>query len=134
MKYSQVIGVAAILFLWASCFMPWITVPVKDNLVTLSGVNGRVHDDLTLGKPIIFYVVFGLLSAVLFLTPKIWAKRTNIFITAILLSLTIFYHLSFTFCRQAVCPSLLTGVRLQIPLGVLILAMSLLPKLRVSVK
>ncbi|TAE14939.1 MAG: hypothetical protein EAZ47_05950 [Bacteroidetes bacterium] len=134
MKYSQAIGVAAILFLWASCFMPWITVPVKENLVTLSGVNGRVHEDLTLGKPIIFYMVFGLLSAALFCTPKIWAKRTNIFIAAILLSLTIFYHLSFTFCRQAVCPNLLLGVWLQIPLGLLILTMSLLPKLRVSVK
>jgi len=131
MKYSQLLGIAFVVLLLASCFTNWVIVPKYH--IALSGISGRINNELTLAKPINFYAILGAVSALLFTLPKVWAKRTNIFITAILFTYTIFIYMQFTFCRQGECPQKLWPIFLQMPLGFLIMLMSLLPNTPVNV-
>lgn len=131
MKYSQQIGVIAAVLLIATCFMPWIEVPNIHQ--TLTGVNGRVNENITFGKPIILHAIFCIISIPLFLTGKVWAKRTNIFICFITLSLALKNYILYSMCRPE-CPIVKPGLYCLILLALLLQLMALLPKLVVKEK
>lgn len=129
MKYSQQIGIIACLLLIAVCFMPWIELPALQK--TLSGVNGKVNSNITFGKPVILHSVLCGFSIVLFLLPKIGAKRTNIFIALLNLSLTIKSFILYRMCRPE-CPVTKPALYALLALGLLIQLMALLPKISVN--
>jgi hypothetical protein len=78
MKHSQLIGIVAVLALIGICFMPWTVIASKQIIVT-----GFASEGTNFGKPGYLNVVFSSLCLLFFALPKIWAKRTNVFIAAI---------------------------------------------------
>ncbi len=132
MKYSQLIGIFCCLSLVAVCTLPWSYVPGID--ITLSGINGYVNDELNFGKQIIVHSFFSAILILFFLLPKIWAKRSNIFIAAVNLALAIKNSILFTFCREGICPEKRAGIFLLVITCALIQAMTFFPKMTITEK
>jgi len=130
MKYSQVIGIIAALSVIAICYMPWVFIPGPN--ITLSGVNGYVSENLYMGKPVKFYLFFLGIMIIFFILPKIWAKRTNVFLAAIVLGYSIYNYLLFTLCREGVCPEKKNSIYLLLVSASIIQLMTFFPKMSVT--
>ena len=94
MKYSQQIGIITAIALIGICFLPWIYVPSVQ--LELSGINGKINDQLTFGRQIIPHSFFCTIMIILFSIQKVWAKRTNLFIGFINLGWAIKNYIIFT--------------------------------------
>ena len=131
MKHSQQIGILASILLIGSCFLPWIEIPNLHK--TLTGIDGRVNENITFGKPILLHSFFCIISIPLFLTNKIWAKRTNIFICFLTLCIAIKNYILFSICRPE-CPTIKPGLYLALFFAVLMQLMTFLPRIKLEPK
>jgi len=111
MKYSQLIGSLASLLVIGICFLPWIEVPLVN--ITLSGWSGKVNNELNF-------------------VPRIWAKRTNIFIAALHLGWAFKNYLIFSMCRLGECPVVKPALYLLLFLAFLIQVMTFLPQIEIN--
>lgn len=130
MKYSQTIGIAAALLVIGICFLPWVEVPSLH--LVLSGINGRVNNELTFGEQWKAHSFFCVLMIIFFLIPTVWAKRTNIFFAVLHLGWSIKNYILFSMCRSGECPEIKPALYLLIVLAVVIQIMALLPKLEIK--
>ncbi|MBS1580421.1 MAG: hypothetical protein JST29_12370 [Bacteroidetes bacterium] len=130
MKYSQTIGIIAVLALLVSCFFPWIEVISLHK--TFSGIDGKVNDNLTFGKQIIGHTFFAIFLIGFFLVQKIWAKRANILFGLMNLGWAIKNYILFSMCRQGDCPKVLPALYLVVLLAFVIQVMVLIPKLEIK--
>ena len=128
MKYSNYIGIFCSAAIVATCFLPWVHISSLN--VTLSGVNGKVSDNLSFGTQLIAHTVFAVTMGILFLVPKVGAKRANILIGAIQLSWAIKNFTVFTMCREGECPEKLAGMYILVFFSVTLLIMSLFPAIK----
>ncbi len=94
-KLFMYLGLATALLLLITCFLPWTSYP--DVNLTFTGFNvepfatGNFYGKA--GYPVaVLTVIVGLL----FLIPRIWAKRLAVFIAGLLLSYTIRTYIIFT--------------------------------------
>lgn len=72
MKNASYLGIAAALLLIVSCFLPFTYYPdLNENFTGFYSKQGHY------GKPGIFIIFLSVISIILFLIPKIWAKWTN---------------------------------------------------------
>ena len=125
MKYSQLLGCIAVLLLAAICYMPWTFIPEKNIVVTGMSTPGTDY-----GKPGLMHLVLGVPLILFFLIPKIWAKRANVFITAINLAWSIRNYILLSTCYMGECPEKKAGLFIAILLCFFILIMSFLPDLK----
>ena len=127
MKYSMWVGIIAAVVLMASCFIPWSYYPDIDK--TFTGFFSQANAYGKPGKAIIF---FSVLSIILFIIPKIWAKRFNVLVTAITIAYCVRSFVLFTSCAGGVCPEKKIGVFLILICSAIMLASSLLPDLKLK--
>lgn len=127
MKYSQQIGVVTALALILTCFMPWTYLPARD--ITVSGVKAI---GTGFGKPGMLNIILALCSIFFFLVPKIWAKRTNVFIAAIGLAWSIRNYLLVTTCYAGECPEKKAGIFLLLLFAIGVQLMAFFPKMDVE--
>ncbi len=128
MKYSQHIGIVASLAIIGVCFLPWVFIPSLN--LTLNGVNGKVNDALTFGTQWKSHSFFAVLMIICFAKPKVWAKRTNMFMGVFNIGWAIKNYILFSMCRPD-CPEVKIGLYLLVFFAITMLVMSLLPKLKV---
>ncbi|RYY67908.1 MAG: hypothetical protein EOO13_13750 [Chitinophagaceae bacterium] len=129
MKYSKWIGLAAALALIVVCFMPWTYhADVQKNF------TGFFSENNLYGKPGKFLIFFSVVAGILILTPKIWAKRTNLFVTGIMLAYAIKTYILYTSCYNAYCPEKRAGIYLVVLLSVLQFVMTLFPDMKIESK
>ena len=121
------VGIIAALVLIASCFIPWTYYPDIDK--TFTGFFSQANAYGKPGKAIIF---FSVLSIVLFIIPKIWAKRFNVLVTAITVAYCVRSYVLFTTCCGGVCPEKKAGIFLIVISSALMLVSSLLPDLKLN--
>lgn len=126
MKYSQLIGVLAVGLLVASCFMPWAYYPDIDKTF-----NGFFSEQNQYGKPAKLIIILGSFAVLMFLIPKVWAKRWNLLITALIVAYGIKNFITYSGCYNTYCPEKKAGIWIMLASSVLILVMSLLPDLKV---
>ena len=129
MKYSQQIGIVAVLALAVVAFIPWVYIPTVQ--ITVTGLKAEGTD---FGKPALLGLMFGAVSIILFLLPKIGAKRTNVLLGAINFSWAIRNYILVTACHAGECPEKKAGIFLQLFFTLVILAMALLPKIALPEK
>jgi hypothetical protein len=127
MKYSMSVGIIAAVVLIASCFIPWTYYPDIDK--TFTGFFSQANAYGKPGKAIIF---FSVLSIVLFIIPKIWAKRFNVLVTAITIAYCVRSFVLFTSCSGGICPEKKVGIFLIVISSALMLVSSLLPDLKLN--
>ncbi len=127
MKYSQTVGLVAALALIGICFLPWVTIESK-NLV-ISGMNAKGTDFGTPGK---VNVIFSIIMAVFFALPKVWAKRTNVFIGALNFSWSVKNYLVLSACLMGECPTKMPALFGLVALSGISLLMTFFPKIEVE--
>ena len=126
MKYSQWIGVGAAVLVIAGCFMPWAYFPdLREDFTGFFSEQNRYGRP---GKVLIFFCGAEIL---LFLIPKVWAKRANLFIGAVTLAWSIKSYMLYTACYKGICPERRLGIFLVLGGAAIALVASLLPDLSV---
>jgi hypothetical protein len=121
------VGIIAALILIASCFIPWTYYPDIDK--TFTGFFSQANAYGKPGKAIIF---FSILSIILFIIPKIWAKRFNVLVTAITIAYCVRSYVLFTTCSGGVCPEKKVGIFLIVISSALMIVAALLPDLKLN--
>ena len=127
MKHSQWIGIAAAVLLIAASYMPWAYFPDLGKEFT-----GFYSEQNRYGRPGKFLIIFSMLMIVLFLIPKIWAKRTNLFMGVITFAFAVRSFIVFGRCYRGICPERRTGIFLVVFAAAITLAAALLPDLPVK--
>ena len=127
MKHSQTIGLVVTLVLFIICFLPWVTIESK-NLV-ISGMNAKGTDFGTPGK---VNLIFSVIMAVFFALPKVWAKRTNVFIGALNFSWSVKNYLVLSACLMGECPTKMPALFGLVALSGISLLMTFFPKIEVE--
>jgi peptidoglycan/LPS O-acetylase OafA/YrhL len=108
-KNSQWIGIAAALLLIGACFLPWAYFPDLQKDFT-----GFFSEKNAYGRPGKVFVFLSGSAIILFLIPKIWAKRVNIFIGAITIAFAVKCFILFSACYKGTCPEKKTGLFLVV--------------------
>jgi amino acid permease len=127
MKYSNWIGIVAALLLIAACFFPWTYYP--DLNKTFSGFFSEGNK---YGRPGKVFIFFAIIAIVLFVTPRIWAKRLNMLITVLALAFAIRSFVLFTSCYQGICPEKRAGIFIVLIAPFIMLLASVLPDLKLK--
>ncbi len=129
MKFSKWIGIALCIILIISCFLPWCYFADIDKTFT-----GFFSEKNAYGKPGKFLTFFAVISAILFWLPKLWAKRTQLFLSALMVGYAIKTYVLFTSCYNAYCPDKRFGIYLMMISTVAILLVSIFPDLKLKAK
>ena len=124
MKYSQWIGIAAALLLVAACFLPWAYFPDLGK-----SFAGFFSEQNRYGRPGKVFIFLSSVMILLFLVPRVWAKRSNIFVTAVTLTWGIKSYILYTSCYRGICPEKRAGIFLVLAATVIVLAAALLADL-----
>ena len=129
MKYSQWIGIGAALLVIAACYMPWAYYPDLQKAFT-----GFFSEMNRYGKPGEVLIFLSIVEVILFLIPRIWAKRTNIFVLAIAFAWAVRSYILYTGCYRGICPERMIGIYLVAGGTLLALIAGLTPRLGVGQK
>ena len=129
MKHSQWIGIAAAVILVVACFLPWTFHPDLNKSFT-----GFFSENNNYGKPGKVFIVLAVVASVFFLVPRIWAKRWNLLIGALTVAYAIKSFIVFSGCYNGICPSKLAGLWIMLGASILMMAMILVPDLKVEEK
>jgi hypothetical protein len=124
MKYSNWIGVAAAVLLMISCNLAWTYHPDLNETFT-----GFFSEKNIYGKPGKLLSFFAAVAIVLFLIPRVWAKRGNLFLCAVALAYAIKSFILFSGCYRGICPEKRTGLWLMLFSTIVMLAAAILPDL-----
>lgn len=123
MKHSQVIGIIAVLAMAVLCFMPWTFISSRQ--ITVTGMHA---EGTNFGRPGLFHLILGTVAAIMFLVPRIWAKRTNVFVAALNIAWAFRNYLLLSSCMMGECPEKKPALYLLLLVAVIIQIMALLPK------
>lgn len=124
MKIFRTIGIAAVILLFISAFLPWVYINFgKLHNAFLTGMNTGITN---YGKPAILGLFFGILFLITIFIPKVWAKRTGILFAVIVLAWAIRNYLLFT-CEMGYCPQRQIGLYLTVLASLAIMVSALMP-------
>jgi len=127
MKYSNSIGVLAAVVLIIACFLPWAYYPdLSKNFTGFFSEQNRYGKP---GKALVFFAVFTIL---LFIVPKVWAKRLNMVIAALALAFSVRCYMLFSACYRGTCPEKETGIYLIVIASVVMIIASVLPYVKLK--
>lgn len=129
MKYSQWIGIATAILVIVACYLPWIEIPTLQKVVTGMDNNGT-----NLGKPAKLHLIFCVIAIILYLLPRVWAKRMNLIICALAIAWAVRNFLIYARCEMGTCPEREIGLYLLLLGNMVMLAMALFPDLKVVPK
>jgi len=124
MKYSQYIGIVACLVVLTCSFLPW-SIVVSEH-ITISGFDTT---GTRFGRPGLFLNFFTGSAMLLFAIPTIWAKRTNIFIGALVFAWSIRNYILVSTCLMGECPVKQPALYVLVTASFVVMIMTLLPKI-----
>jgi len=127
LKILQKAGIIACIILLLSCFMPWAF--YADIHETFTGFYSFQNQ---YGKPGKFLSVMALIAFALMMLPKIWAKRTNLFVCALAVGYAIKTYILFTSCYNAYCPEKKAGIFIMLLSTIIMLISSAFPDLKIN--
>ena len=128
-KYLHWIGIAACIILIVSCFLPWVY--YADINQSFTGFYSYKNE---YGKPGKLLILLGAVTLIFMLLPKVWAKRANLFICALVLAYAFKSYILFSSCYNNYCPQKLFSLYLMVFCTVLMLLASVFPKLKIDDK
>lgn len=128
-KVLQKIGLLACILLALSCLMPWAYyADLKESFTGFYSFQNQY------GKPGKFLMLVAVVGFVLMILPKIWAKRTNLFVCALGVGYAIKTFILFTSCYRAYCPEKRIGIYLMLMSAIIMLAAAVFPDLKLGKK
>ena len=129
MRFFKWIGLLAAIGLTISCFYPWVFIESKN--ITVSGVEAI---GTNFGKPGYFHFILTFLFIVFDFVPKVWAKRSNLLLTALNLAWAIRNYFIISACYMGDCPLRKTAIFFLIPASALMLLSALFPNMKIQEK
>lgn len=86
------------------------------------------------GRPGLMNIILTAVSIIFFAIPKIWAKRTNFFVTMLNLAWSIRNYILVSTCLYGECPVKKPALFLVVGFSIVMMVMSMLPKLALKPK
>jgi hypothetical protein len=127
MKYSNYIGIVGSLTMVISCFFPMAYYPDLDKSFTGFFSEANIY-----GKPGFFFIFFGAAAILLFVVPKIWAKRINLLVGALIVAFAVKTSILFMTCYRGTCPVMRGGLYLLLVSSGVVLIAAVLPDLKLK--
>ncbi|MBX2920929.1 MAG: hypothetical protein KF746_01960 [Chitinophagaceae bacterium] len=84
------------------------------------------------GKPGKLHLIFCSIAAVLFIIPRVWAKRINWVFCALGLAWAVRNFLLYARCEMGICPERAIGLYLVLFASIVMLAAALFPDMKVK--
>ncbi len=130
MKYSNIIGLLSCLVVIWACTQKWVY--IDDPMYYMGGLTSTVKNN-EFGSPGKLHIFLVSIITILFIIPKIWAKRTSFVFNALNVAFAIrnFFAIGMT-CRAGECPTILPALYIIFIGSIVIFIMSLLPKIEVK--
>jgi len=122
MKYSNYIGIIAAFAVIIVCFMPWVYIPSIQTTIT-----GMRADKTNFGHPGLMNIIFCIVAIALFIIPRVWAKRFNLFAGTFNLAWSFRNFLLITQCELGECPEKQAGIYLLLAFSAVLLLMTFVP-------
>jgi hypothetical protein len=122
-KYVPYIGIAAALLLIICCFLPLAYYPDLNESFT-----GFYSKQNHYGKPGIAFIFLSLVAIVLFLIPKLGARRANQFVGVLIFAYALKTYIIFAACYYSICPQIKSGLIGMLLFSAIILICSLLSR------
>jgi hypothetical protein len=126
MKWIKWISILAAIVLIVSCFFPWIIIKSKNITVTGMDVAGLAY-----GHYGYFLIPLAIIFILLQLINKIWAKRLNVAISAVIVTIA-FACLWIFRCEYGECPEKQTALYIMFVCSIVVLLGSLLPDIKLK--
>jgi hypothetical protein len=126
MKWIKWISIFAAIVLIVSCFFPWIIIKSKNITVTGMDVAGLAY-----GHYGYFLIPLAIIFILLQLINKIWAKRLNVAISAVIVTIA-FACLWIFRCEYGECPEKQTALYIMFACSIVVLLGSLLPDIKLK--
>ena len=133
LKFLHWLGIIACISLVISCFLPWAYY-ADAHIVNEADrtFNGFYSFQNNYGKPGKMLVLTAIISFILILLPKIWAKRTNLFVCALGVGYAIKTYILFVSCYNAYCPEKKIGIYCMLFATIVMLICSAFPSLNLK--
>ncbi len=125
--YLHRAGLLACIALIASCFFPWAY--FADIQQSFTGFYSYQNQ---YGKPGKFLLLVAVTAFVLFLVPKVWAKRTNLFVCALGVGYAIKTYILFVSCYKAYCPEQKPALYTMLLSIILMMVAAVFPDLKLN--
>ena len=110
MSRTTIIGIAAIILVIISAFLPWISIHADGQQMVFTGLNTKGS---SFGEPAKLSIGVSVLILVFFPLRKPWTPRVNLFTTAFLAAWTFRNMLIFSRCEMGICPEQKAGLYLS---------------------
>ncbi len=130
LKFLHWLGIIACVSLVISCWLPW-TYYADAHILNEADrtFTGFYSYQNNYGKPGKMLVLTATFSLILILLPKIWAKRTNLFVCALGVGYAVKTYILFVSCYNAYCPEKKIGIYLMLIATIAMLTSSVFPSL-----
>lgn len=125
MRHMKWVGLAAAVLMIVSCISPWAIIESKN--LTLSGIDTT---GTNYGKPGYFHFFMTAFFLICNFIPRIWAKRTNLLLTALNLGWAIRNYFIISACAGGECPVKASGIYMILLASVLMLVSALFPDIK----
>jgi hypothetical protein len=122
MRWMKWAGLLAAILMIVSCMLPWVTIPSRN--IVISGVEA-LHTDF--GKPGYLHLLLTAFFLLFNFTPRIWAKRSNLAVTALNMAWAIRNYFIIAACREGDCPEKHIAIYLVLIAAFLMLIAALFP-------
>lgn len=122
MKYSNWLGVLAVIVLIVSSTLNWAWYPDIKQYFT-----GFYSLDNMYGKPGKVFIFMGAVATAFYLVPKAWAKRWNLLICGLIVAYAVKTFILFSACYRGICPDRQPGIWIMLFATVTMLVAALLP-------
>jgi hypothetical protein len=127
LKNATYFGITAAVLLIICCFFPLAYYPdLRENF------TGFYSNQNAYGKPGIAFLFLSFFSIILFLIPKLWAKRTNQFIAVLIFTYSLKTFILFSKCYFSLCPQIKPALVGIVFFSSVILISSLLSKAKIT--
>lgn len=118
-------GITACIVLIIACFLPWtFHADLGKNF------TGFFSEQNKYGRPGRYIIFFTVIILILMLLPKLWAKRTNLFMGAVLIAYAVKTYILYTSCYNAYCPDKKAGVFLMLFSSLIIFIATMFPHMK----
>jgi len=109
MKNSPYIGIIFSVLVVISVFMPWVYVSSAGGRLTAMDTGTS-----NLGKPGILFLFFAVWIIVNMAINRLWSKRVNLALGALLMAWMVRNYILFTHCEAGICPDKRWGLYLNV--------------------
>jgi hypothetical protein len=127
MRIVKYIGLLAGIVLIASCFFPWVVILSRQ--ITVTGIDST---GTNFGRPGYFHFVMAAFFLLFTLTPRVWAKRANLLITALNLGWSVRNFFIISACEAGECPVRKLGLILSLVASIAMLVSALFPDMKTT--